>query len=157
MTEVQEVKNKYGLRQKSTGELVGFEVSSNAGQDFCGENQYYLEIGSKKIWLVEDPELAEFVRLNSTEWYNASYNTPTNEIDPNDLEVIEINVSVDVKPVSVELISVYDFFEACYAEDDPEHWKNMQGYIEKDAGTKSAVKYGWHDYVSARKRGKFNK
>jgi len=155
--EVQEVKNKFGLRQKSTGELVGYEISSNEGGEFCGENQYLLQVGSKQIWLVDDPENAEFVRLNSTPWFNADYDTPTNDLDPDDLEVVEIDMTVNVQSVEVSIPTPYEFYEERYAKKEPRHWKQLKEEIKKDAGTRHEVRYGWHDILTAREEKKRKK
>lgn len=150
---MKEVKNKYGLRQKSTGQLVGYCTSSNADGDCCVEEQYILQPGSDQLWLVDDPEQAEYVRLNSTEWYNAGFDTPTNNLDSDDLEVVEVNVEVKVEPVEVSLPTPYEFFEARYAKKEPRHWEYLKGEIEKCAGTSQEIRYGWHDILMARHEG----
>lgn len=151
--EVREVKNKFGLRQKSTGELVGYEISFNDG-DFCCNNQYLLQAGSKQIWLVDDPEQAEFVRLNSTPWFNAEYDTPTNDLDPDDLEVVEIDMTVNVQFVEVSIPTPYEFFEDRYAKKEPWHWKKLKAEIEKEIGTIREVRYNWCDILTAREEKK---
>lgn len=143
-----EIKNKFGLRQKSTGKIVGYYTSQNSGDGV--ELQHILEPGAEKFWLVDDPEQAEFVRLNSTEWYNAGYDTPTNHIDTDDLEVVEINVEIKTTSVDVSLPTPYEFFETRYAEKDPRHWEYLKGKIKKDEGTRYAMKYSWYDVLLAR-------
>lgn len=155
--EVQGVKNKFGLRQKSTGELVGYEILSNDGGDFCSENQYLLQVGPKQIWLVDDPEQAEFVRLNSTPWFNADYDTPTNDLDPDDLEVVEIDMIVNVQPVDVSIPTPYEFFKERYAKKEPRHWNQLKEEIEKELGTRREVRYSWCDVLTAREEKKERK
>lgn len=144
---MKEVRNKYGLRQKSTGQLVGYEISSNEGGDFCGEFQYILEVGDERLWLVDDPQQAEFVRLNSTEWYNAGYDTPTHHFKADDFEVVVINVAVSAKSVEVSIPTPYEFFKAKYAKEDPEHWEYVKEMIEKDR-----ARYSWYDLQEQRRK-----
>jgi hypothetical protein len=142
------VKNKYALRQKSTGELVGFTISSNEGGDFCNGEQYILEVGEEKLWLVDDPQQAEWVRLNSTDWYNAGYDTPTHYFDePDDFEVVAIDIPINTKPVEVSIPTPYDFFKAKYAKKEPKHWEYLQERLKTED-----LRYEWYDLKQQKRK-----
>ena len=85
---------KYGLRNKKTGELLGFETSSNTG-DFCVDVMFTLsEYG--EVWLVDDYETAHKVYNSSTEWYNAGFNSPTYDLKMSEYEIVKVNLIVEV-------------------------------------------------------------
>ena len=144
---MQEIKNKYGLMHKPTRRALGFSTSSNAGGDFCVETQHILELSSDKMWVVDNPKHAEWVRLNPTQWYNADYDTPTHDFDSDDLQVVRINVEikVDVEPTEVAIPTPYEFFEKKYAEKEPDHWAYLKGCIEK---APEKMIYGLYDLRS---------
>lgn len=81
---------KYGLGHIESGKMLGVSVSSNEGADFCGSTQTTLYYSSSPDWLVDTPEHAEWVRHNSTEWYNAGYDTPTHSYEPEELVVVKV-------------------------------------------------------------------
>jgi hypothetical protein len=82
----------YGLLHKKSKKIVGYETRSNSGGDCCCETQFILSANSKLMWIVEDELNAAFVRMFSTEWYNAGHDTPTNPYNPEELQVIKIRI-----------------------------------------------------------------
>jgi hypothetical protein len=84
----------YGLLHVKSGNIVGFSTSNNAGGHDCCEEQYSLDYTSEQLWIVKDEINAAYVRMFSTEWYNAGYNTPTNPYKIGELQVIKIEFSV---------------------------------------------------------------
>lgn len=84
----------FGLRNIKTNTLAGVSTRSNEGGECCCETQYILDDCSNIPWIVESALTAAWVRENSTEWYNAGYDTPTNEYDPESMEVVEIELVV---------------------------------------------------------------
>lgn len=92
---------KYGLRNKGDKEVLSYYSTSNAGSDFCVENSFMLSFGGAKMWLVDSPHQAEYVRQHSTPWYNAGYETPENPFD--DLEVVKITVGTEVEAENVSI------------------------------------------------------
>lgn len=68
---------KYGLMYK--GELLGWNSSSNGDAEFCLPTQVYLEDNNDNVWLVNDVKIAEKAANTSVKWYNADYQTPTND------------------------------------------------------------------------------
>jgi hypothetical protein len=92
------IKSGYGLIHKKTNKLVGFEVRSNAGADCCGENTYELSLYADNVWIVESKMNASYVRVTSTPWYNAEYETPVMNIGkPEEFDVVKIEMTVSVE------------------------------------------------------------
>lgn len=94
---------KYALKHKKKNKLVGYYTSSNDDGDFCCETQYILDINEDNMWYTDTPEHAEWVRNNSTPWYNANYNTPSHFLKANDLVVVKIETTTDMEEVEVKL------------------------------------------------------
>lgn len=91
--------HKYALRHIASDNLLGFVTRSNDGQDFCGDVSYELVSYNDNIWYAKTPEHAEWVRNNSTEWYNAGYDTPQHSYRPEEL-VVEEHITT-IHPLSV--------------------------------------------------------
>lgn len=136
---------KFGLRHKEKDCVLGVARSSNVGSDCCGETQHILRTSSTEWWLVDDVQNAEWVRFNSTEWYNAEYDSPTHDYDPEELEVVSIVVETNVAPVKVKIPTPREYFKKRYAK-DPRHWKYLEGLM--DSGVE--IKYSWADLKVAR-------
>ena len=85
---------KYALKYVKSNTLLGFNIQSNGDEDFCNDLQHSLDIHEDNIWLVDKIEMAEYVKNNSTEWYNAGYNTPSHQFKPNELEVVKVTINV---------------------------------------------------------------
>jgi len=128
-----EIRKKYGLRHKKTSEIVTYNVTSNAGCDSCGDTTTTLGLGiSDQMWVVDTPRHAEWVRLNSTEWYNADYDTPvTRDLEPKELEVVQIDVVIKVEKVDIKIPTMLELFEARYAKSDPGHFEYLKKLIEE--------------------------
>ena len=83
---------KYGLRLVKNGEFVSFSAIS-ASLDGGSSVAFFLESYlDNMIWMVDSEEKAEFVRLNSSPWYNADYDTPRHKFKPHELEVVKIEL-----------------------------------------------------------------
>lgn len=87
----------FGLRIKGTEQLLEFDTESNAEGEFCTPTMFKLERtgNGNAPWLVADAQSADRGRL-STQWYAAGYTKPNHEFAPDDLEVVEITISVTV-------------------------------------------------------------
>lgn len=94
---------KHALKHKKSGKLVGYCTSSNRDGEFCCDTQYILEINDDNIWYVDSKEHAEWVRHNSTEWFNAGYDTPTHYFKSSELIVVEAIITT--KDIEVEIPS----------------------------------------------------
>lgn len=83
----------FALRHKKTGLLMGVLSDSNHGGEFCTATQFYLEPSdwAENIWVVLDRETAEKAAVTNMPWYNAGYQTPSNEHAGN-LEVVELTL-----------------------------------------------------------------
>jgi hypothetical protein len=88
------IQDGYGLRDIESKELVGISIRSNEGGDCCGEFTHELSYNSDIPWIVKDKLTASHVRLNSTAWYNAEYETPINNIESQTLEVVKIEIKI---------------------------------------------------------------
>jgi hypothetical protein len=86
---------RYGLRHIESGNLCGFITTANCEGDFCNEISHELTwITGDEIWLVSERSEAEYARTHNTEWFNAGYMTPENPYNPDELEVVEIELSI---------------------------------------------------------------
>lgn len=105
---------KYGLRHIKTGEIAGVDRSSNADGEFCCDMQHILSLSSDEMWMAEDTIGAEYVRLNSTPWYNATEDTPTNDIEPEELEVVKITITTDIAKTEVTIPTFEEYMQERY-------------------------------------------
>ena len=120
-------KYMYGLRDKVSKKLVGYYTRSNEGGDCCVDTQYILGFDNENIWMVSDKLTASYVRVNSHPWYNASYESPTNNIDPETLEVVKIETIVTTE-VPDEIPNFEEYMKLRYKNPhspsyDPRHYK----------------------------------
>jgi len=104
-----------------------------------------LDTSSKELWFVDTAENAEWVRQNSTEWYNAGHDTPTHDFKPNELEVVEINVTIKAEPVDIKIPTTYEFFEARYAKENPGHWEYLKKLMIEAKSDKRPFTYSLYD------------
>ena len=70
----------YALKLKGTDKLLGFDVESNNGADFCVSMSYELCEYSDRIWTTTSEANAISVANSTSEYYNADYDSPTNKI-----------------------------------------------------------------------------
>lgn len=125
---IKEIKNKYGL-QHTNKELIGYSIHEQSGGDGVEEIHSLVlssDWDSKDFWYVDDPRYAEWVRLNSTEWYNANHETPINPFNSEDLTVVKITISITAKPVAIKIPTAYQVYKAKYAKTNKDHWKDVQ-------------------------------
>lgn len=83
----------FALRHKKTGLLMGVLADPQVGLQCQVATQFYLEPSdwAENIWVVLDRETAEKAAVTNTPWYNAGYQTPSNEHAGN-LEVVELTL-----------------------------------------------------------------
>jgi hypothetical protein len=93
----------YGLYHNKEKKILGVSVDIN-----CDSNiSYTLSNDSDMKWVV-DKLTASYVRLNSTEWYNAKYEMPINPYNPEDLDVISIEIKFSIEePVKIPTFEEY--------------------------------------------------
>jgi len=126
------IKSGYGLLHKNTNKIVGFEIRSNEGGDFCNSEKCELSLDEDNIWIVEDKITASYARVNSTPWYNSGYEFPIVNIKPEELEVIKIEITATVEE-SEYIPTFEEYMNLKYNRPgkkhyDPEHYKY---YIEQ--------------------------
>jgi hypothetical protein len=132
---------QYGLRHKIKKALLKVKVTSNEGSDFCGSVAYELvDWSNNLVWLVENPEHAEFVRQHSTSWYNASYDTPINNYDPDELQVVKVTTEVKEEEVCVNIPSFEELMKHMYNTEgrkyyEPRHYIYAMDEFKKVKGT----------------------
>ena len=134
-------KVQYGLRVKKTSELCTFYTTSNAGADFCNDTAYHLSTDDEEqLWLVDTYINAEYVRHNSTEWYNAGHDTPNHDYKLEELEVVEVIMTIQVPEKKLEYPTTEEYLQWRYGTPgnqyyDPEHieytLKDMKKYQRK--------------------------
>jgi hypothetical protein len=139
---------QYGLARKKDGIPLGFQTLSNAGGVFCVDTQTNLvepEYGEKQ-WLVPELWQAEWVRTHSTPWYNAGYDTPTNNFDPEDLVVVKVTSIVKIEeadtsslPSDEEIVRTSDSFK-----DKKDYERYRDG--TRDGRTVEEWHHDWADY-----------
>lgn len=142
------VENKYCLRVKKTGELAKYSIRETDGDGV--PYQHSIEKQGDYIWFADSPEHAEYVRLYSTAWYNADYDTPTNNYNPEDLEVVKVSIVVNAEPVSVEIPTIYEVYRSKYEKSEPEHLANVKKLIE-EGRVKSYYYFELQEYLASQK------
>ena len=84
----------FGILHIPSGKLMSWASSSNEEGQFCTDVSFELEKYGDPPWLVKTREEADFAITNSTEWFNAGYETPMNSYPSKDLKVVEINLTI---------------------------------------------------------------
>lgn len=132
---------RYGLRYKKDGKLLGFETERNPEGSESVSFSYHLSYGEEdRIWLVESPEHAEFVRQNSTPWYNADYECPMNDFDVEELQVVRVITVINEAEVCVKIPTFEEYMEYRYNTKehkfyDPAHYTYYMNEYRKAKGT----------------------
>jgi hypothetical protein len=139
---------KYGLFSKETKKLVGYVSQHNEPGDNVS-NSYSLDLYSDDKWLVDTPEHAEYVRLNSTEWYNADIETPENNIDPETLDVVKVEIETNYEKVNVKIPTFKELMEYEYKNDNPSHYHYILEELNKNPEMKYSL-YELNDYLKER-------
>jgi hypothetical protein len=115
------IKEGYGLRRKGT--LLGVYTTSNAGGDCCGDESYHLTECADVPWMVKTKLEASYVRMFSTPWYNAGYETPMHEFKPEELEVVKIEIREDVKAEEPDFIPTFsEYMQIVYNTPRGKHY-----------------------------------
>jgi hypothetical protein len=101
---------KYGLLYKE--KVLGYTVQGN--EETCRLSAY-----ADNMWLVDTSEHANYVRSNSTPWYNADYDTPVNSYDEKDLQVVEVEIMV--RPYNTDRLPSFEDVLRVIYKDEPFH------------------------------------
>ena len=87
---------KYSLREISTGKLLTYSTTNNSDGHCCVSESYKLNTYEDLVWEVDDLETATFVKNVSTSWYNAGYESPQHDFEPEELEIVQVTKTVNV-------------------------------------------------------------
>jgi len=134
---------KYGLRNKKTGKLLKYSSESNQGRDFCTDVTYELCEWGTNDWLIDSKLTAAYVRENTTEWYNAGYDTPQNDFDKEDLQLVKVTITTEEEDLNVELPTIEEIFKKAYEEKEPIHYK----YVMEELKKRPNIKYDLYDLL----------
>lgn len=124
-------KISYALFHKELQKTVGYNVESNKGKDCCGETTVSLDTYSKNRWTTETLVGAEWVRNNSTEWYNSEMETPSHSFEPEELEVIKIVTEETVSTESFTLPTYEEYIKEKYEKSEPKHYEYLMSLVKK--------------------------
>lgn len=123
----------YALRLIKNKRYLAVVASSNEGCRYCNECSYELTDISESeypIWVVNDVRLAQYVREVSTPWYNSEPRFPTNNYEPEDIEIVELTSENIVE--SIELPSNYEVGKVLCWELLDEKSKEVKSYYYQD-------------------------
>lgn len=96
---------QYSLRNKTTGKLIGVEISSNEGGSCCGEFSYRLSSYADNEWFVDTIEELEKAIAFDTPWYNSEHNRPQHgDEDFEEYEPVEVVRTIN--PVTINVPTV---------------------------------------------------
>ena len=108
---------QFGLRHKKSGDLLKASIEAT-----CENTVTSLCRCGEQLWTVDSEYQAEYVRNMSTEWYNASHDTPSHDFEADDLEVVKIETLISDKQHAVSVPTKEAYFEIKYKKDDPKHY-----------------------------------
>ena len=93
-------KSGYGLLKNN--KILGFSIDSAGDDAYASVSEMYtLDEYADNIWIVRDKLQASYVRMFSTESYNAGYETPMNHFKPEELSVVKIDIKATVEEPEV--------------------------------------------------------
>lgn len=122
------LKSGYGLFHKNKNSLLGVDSESDNSGESIG-TYYTLSYNQDPIWMVKNKLIASYVRVFSTEWYNAGYETPINPYEPEELDVVKIEVRCEIE--------------------EPYPVPTFEEYMNKRYNTKGEKSYApdWYEYI----------
>jgi hypothetical protein len=146
---------KYGLWHKKEECMLTVNVSSNEGSDFCIDVSHNLTTYGDQIWYVDNPYVAEYVRNFSTEWYNASYGTPSHEFDADELVVVRVKISTDYCQQDISVPTMEEYLKIKYSKTNPGHYKYCMDQLKKYI--RHSQKYSMYDLLELIEKGEWPK
>ena len=135
----------YCLRNKIQGTWASIFETTNDGAEFSGSTTCELDITNDPMerWETDRAWKADWVRTNSTDWYNSSRTTPKHPSnwEPEEWEVVEIEIVEEHKVIDFKAPSDREVFEAtCEVTRMIEYW--LKGGTHPDYGRVSNY---WRD------------
>jgi hypothetical protein len=125
------IKTGYGLMLKKTREILTFYTQSNNEGEDCYSEQYILTTGHYPPWIVDDILTAAYVKKFSTEWFNAGYETPTHNYKEEELEVVEIEMTMYLK-IQPKIPTPEEFIHAKYGDTKSKNYDpNRESFLIK--------------------------
>ena len=149
---------QYGLRHKIKKTLLKVQATSNESASLCVSVAYELvDWSDNPMWLVESPEHAEFVKQHRTPWYNADYDTPINNYDPDELQVVKVTTEIEEEEVCVNIPTFEQLMRHKYKREsgkhyNPQHYTYVMNEFRKSIGTEKEKEfhydlYDLHEYI----------
>lgn len=86
--------HRYGILYQ--GKLLEYNLNFTSGGEYDSGQRCSLTPSGDGVWLT-DLDTANKARLNGndTPWYNEYYENPSHKLDPEDLEVVKVNLKVE--------------------------------------------------------------
>lgn len=96
---------KYGLRNIKTGEMLGYEESSNCHRSDCNDTTVMLSSMGDEPWLVDNIENVFYAknRSKSEPWYSSSLDKPmTSNVNLSLYEIVSVEIIETIKTENVD-------------------------------------------------------
>lgn len=122
---------KYGLYNPKTKKILGYEISSNDGGDFCNSYTVTLCCYENNEWLHPNPKYVEWVRRYKQRWYNSSEDSPVNPYIDEDLKVVKVVTERTIEEVEIVIPNKYELLKEKY-KNNPDHWESIKDEIAED-------------------------
>jgi hypothetical protein len=147
-------KSGYGLFHKEKKVLLGVRIDHTDGSEGV-RDVHTLDYGVEPIWLVADITTAAYVRENSTPWYNAGYDTPTNPFEPAELRVVKIELKIS-NPGHIKLPTFEEHMSLKYNTPgekfyNPAHYEMVMAEYRAGAG----YRYSLYDLIGLIEAGRW--
>jgi len=146
---------KYGLWHKKEKCMLKVSTTSNDGADFCTDISHSLTTYGDQVWYAHDIFAAEYVRNFSTEWYNANYETPNHNFEPDELAIVKVKIRTEFCPEEFMVPTMKEFLAIKFKESDPGHYKYCMEQLKKYPGHNQ--KYSLYELEELIEKGKWPK
>lgn len=146
----------YALHHIKKGTLLRIEIESNKGRDFCGPQTVRLNnhgFEDQPVWYIDELYNAEYVRQNSTEWYNSNERCPDHPFEADELQVIKVKRVETLTPVKVKIPTFMELMEIKYKDKNPRHLESIREDVEKRSY--HTPKYGLYDLLECMENGRW--
>lgn len=98
---------KFGLKLKNSENILQYNTCSlGYNVQYSVDTEYTLTESGDADWLIDDFNQALYVMFNNTQSYNADYYTPVNGYNPDDLEIVEVEIITTAKLINVNFVKI---------------------------------------------------